>query len=339
MRSLLLAASLAASGFANSPGWPADMNSLRKAWNLAPADAARRGLWECRKLSKASDRILVRADSTKDGSTRSLEWTAESGLSRKDLPEDVFWAILDGASQNAEWTEADPDILPKAFLRTMEEPASQGFLCRSCKPRLVAATFTRHGATGLRIASMPESAPTISVGLAPGITEDGIRSLASQRSLSVDVANPCKDKGGICTMELGGAAGQKWVFTRANGAAAWTGLDASYQSGAWWSPDWDWDSLRTHSPREFSAVVGAWIGSQADLLANNLLTPIEPILAFPVSSWKNRELQGLRVQAVSDSVAKLPRPPVSLTLAQTDRLRVGIDEFGRRTLKLGDLSK
>lgn len=339
MKSFPLLASLVVCANANSPGWPTDMASLRKAWNLVPADAARSGLWECRKLSKGSDRVLVRADSTKNGTTRSLEWTAESGLSRKDLPEDVFWAILDGASQNAEWTEADPDILPKAFLRGMDEPASQGFLCRSCKPRLVAATFARHGATGLRIASMLENAPTFSVGLAAGITEDGIRSLAAQRKLTVDVANPCKDKGGICTLELGGSAGQKWVFTRTGGTAAWTGLDAAYQAGAWWSPEWDWDSLRIHSPREFGGVVGAWIGTQADLLANNLLTPIEPVLGFPVSSWKNRELQGLRVQAVSDSVAKLPRPPVSLTLAQTDRLRVGIDEFGRRSLKLGDLAK
>jgi len=339
MKRFVLLASLACASFASVPGWPSDMNSLRTAWNLVPADAARRGLWECRKLSKGPNHVLVRADSSKDGSLRSLEWTAESGIAPTDLPEDVFWSILDGASQNAEWTEADPDILPKTFLRTLEEPASQGFLCRSCRPRLVAATFARHGATGLRIASMPESVPTFSVGLAPGITEDGLRSLAAQRKLSVDVANPCKDKGGVCSMELGGPSGQKWVFTRERGDAAWTGLDASYQAGAWWSPEWDWDSLRIHSPREFGNVVGTWIGSQADMLADNLLAPIEPILAFPVSSWRRRELHGLRVQAISDSIAKLPRPPAALTLARTDRLVAKIDEFGRRTLKLGDRAK
>jgi len=322
-----------------SSGWPSNMAALRKGWNLVPADAARRGLWECRKLSKGSDRVLVRADSAKDGSVRSLEWSAESGVKQTDLPDDVFWSILDGASQNAEWTEADPDGLPGSFLRTMEEPASQGFLCRTCKPRLVAATFARHGATGLRIAKMTESVPTISVGLSPGITEDGLRSLAGQRKLSVDVANPCKDKGGVCTMELGGSAGQKWIFTRVDGESPWTGLEASYQAGAWWSPEWDWDSLRIQSPREFGTVVGAWIGSQADMLAQNLFAPVEPVLAFSVSSWKNRELPGMRVQAVSDSIAKLPRPPASLSLARSDRLVVGIDEFGRRIAKLGTAAK
>lgn len=317
-----------------NPGWPATMEALRKAWRLEPADEARRGIWHSRKLSSGARRILVATDSSKDGSVRSLEWTAETGVRSHDLPDEAFWAILDGTSNDAEWTETDPDALPKPFLKGMREPASQGFLCRSCRPRLAAATFARHGATGLRIAPLGQTAPPAGVGLAGGVTEDGLRSLAAQRKLSVDVANPCLDKAGVCEMELSGPDGQKWSFSRRDGKSPWNRLEASYQAGAWWSPEWDWDSVRIHAPREFQTVVGAWIGSEADMLAEKLLSPVEPVLAFPVSSWKARELPGMRVQALSDSVAKLPKPPASLLLARSDRLEVRIDEFGRRIVRI-----
>lgn len=336
LAAVALASSLASG---QNPGWPSTMDALRKLWRLEPADEARRGVWQSRKLSGGAQRVLVATDSAKDGSVRSLEWTAETGVRAHDLPDDVFWAILDGTSNESEWTETDPDALPKAFLKGMREPASQGFLCRSCKPRLAAATFARHGATGLRIAPLGQAAPTASVGLADGVTENGLRSLAAQRKLSVDVVNPCLDKAGVCGMELSGPDGQKWSFSRRDGKSAWDRLEASYQAGAWWSPEWDWDSVRIHAPREFQTVVGAWVGSQADILAVKLLSPIEPILAFPVSSWKARELPGMRVQQLSDSVAKLPKPPASLLLAGSDRLEARIDEFGRRIVRIGESSR
>lgn len=317
-----------------NPGWPSSMASLRKAWRLEAADEARRGLWESRLLSAGARRILVRADSAKDGSVKAVEWTAESGVRGDDLPDDAFWTILDRTSDDAEWTETDPDALPKAFLKGMDEPASQGFLCRSCKPRLAAATFNRSGATGLRIAPVASPTTQVSVGLAQGITEAGLRSLAAQRSLSVDAANPCADKAGVCAIELSGPSGQKWSFTRRDGKSAWNRLEASYLAGPWWSPEWDWDSVRLHSPREFQTVIGAWIGSEADMLAERLLSPIEPVLAFPVSSWKQRELPGLRVQALADSISRLASPSASLLFAATDRLEARIDEFGRRKVRL-----
>lgn len=336
LAAIVLASSIAAG---QNPGWPTTMDALRKAWRLEPVDEARRGVWQSRMLSSGAQRILVGTDSAKDGSVRSLEWTAETGVRAHDIPDDAFWAILDGTSNDAEWTETDPDALPKAFLKGMRESASQGFLCRSCKPRLAAATFTRHGATGLRLAPLGQAAPAVAVGLANGVTENGLRSLAAQRKLSVDVANPCADKAGVCGMELSGSDGQKWSFSRRDGKSAWDRLEASYQAGAWWSPEWDWDSVRIHAPREFQTVIGAWVGSEADVLAEKLLAPIEPILAFPVSSWKARELAGMRVQQLSDSVAKLPNPPASLLLARSDRLEVRIDEFGRRIVRIGEPSR
>lgn len=322
-----------------APGWQSTMDGLRRNWSLAPADAARRDLWISRKLSKGPVGILVRADSAKDGTVRSVEWSAETGVRSHDLPDETFWAILDGTSLDVEWTETDPDGLPKSYLKTLDASPAQAFLCRGCKPRLAATTFARHGATTLRIAPVADAATTISVGLAAGITEDGLRSLAAQRGLSIDAANPCRDKSGICTMEFSGPAGQKWTVSRNDGKSSWSHLEASYQAGAWWSPEWDWDSLRIQSPREFKSVIGDWIGSEADVLAEKLLSPVEPILAFPVSSWKAREIPGLRVRQVSDSVAKLAGPPSGLVLASTDRLSVQIDAFGRRIVKLGYAAK
>jgi hypothetical protein len=315
------------------------MNALRKAWDLSPADPARPDLWESRKWSNGSQRLLLRADSSKDGTVKSVEWTAETGIQARDIDDERFWSILDATSGDAEWTETDPDGLPKSFLKILDVPPSQGFLCRSCKPRLVAATLTRHGATGLRIAKLAEAAAPISIGLVAGITDDGLRSLAAQQKLSIDVANPCHDKKGICTMEMSGEGGRKWIFRRRDGDSPWSRLEASYQAGAWWSPEWDWDSLRIQSPREFKSVIGEWIGSEADVVASKLLVPVESVLGFTVSHWKARELPGLRIRQVSDSIAKLPAPPSSLVLARTERLDFEIDAFGRRIVNIGEVSK
>jgi hypothetical protein len=74
-------------------------------------------------------------------------------------------------------------------------------------------------------------------------------------------------------------------------------------------------------------------------MANKLLKPVESVLAFTVSHWKSRELPGLRVRQVSDSVARLPAPPSNLALAETDRLVVRIDAFGRRIISIGEIRK
>lgn len=315
------------------------MDALRKAWTLVRADPARPDLWESRKLSIGPQRLLVRADSSRDGIVESVEWMAETGVRAQDIADEPFWSILDATSGFAEWTETDPDVLPKSFLKTLDAPPSQGFLCRSCKPRLVAATLARHGATRLRIAALSEPATPITIGLSPGITDDGLRSLAAQQKLSIDVANPCLDKSRICSMEMSAEGGRKWIFRRRDGKSPWSRLEASYQAGAWWSSEWDWDSLRIQSPREFKSVIGDWIGSEADVAASKLLSPVESVLGFTVSHWKGRELPGLRVRQVSDSVAKLPGPPSSLVLARTERLDFQIDAFGRRIVSIGEALK
>jgi hypothetical protein len=338
---VFLVATFAALSTAASPGsgWQPNMEDLRKTWGLGPADPARPDLWECRKLSKGPQRLLMRADSSKDGTVKSVEWLAETGVQARDIDDESFWSILDATSGDAEWTEADPDGLPKSFLKTLDVPASQGFLCRSCKPRLVAATLPRHGATALRIAKLTEPAAPVSIGLVAGITDDGLRSLAAQQKLSIDVANPCLDKSGICTMEMSGEGGRKWTFRRRDGHSPWSRLEASYQAGAWWSSEWDWDSLRIQSPREFKSVVGDWIGSEADVVGAKLVRPVESVLGFSFSHWKAREIPGLRVRQVSDSVAKLSAPPSSLVLAHTDRLVFEIDAFGRRIVNVGEVLK
>jgi hypothetical protein len=317
-------------------GWSPTMDALRKAWGLVPADAARPDLWESRKLSTGPQRLLLRADSSQGGTVKSVEWLAEVGVRAQDIADESFWSILDATSGFAEWTETDPDVLPKSFLKALGATASQGFVCRSCNPRLVGATFARHGATRLRIAALSEPAAPIAVGLASGVTDNGLRSLAAQQKLSIDVANPCLDKSRICTMEMSADGGRKWIFRRRDGNSPWSRLEASYQAGAWWSSEWDWDSLRIQSPREFKSVVGDWIGSEADVAASKLLSPVESVLGFTVSHWKARELPGLRVRQVSDSVAKLPGPPSSLVLARTERLDFRIDAFGRRIVSIGE---
>jgi hypothetical protein len=287
-------------------------------------------------LSKGPQRLLLRADSSKDGTVKSVEWMAETGVQARDIDDERFWSILDATSGDAEWTEADPAGLPKSFLKSLDASPSQGFLCRSCKPALVAATLARHGATGLRIAKLSESSSPAFVGLAAGITDDGLRSMAAQQKLSIDVANPCQDKNGMCTIEMSGEGGRKWTFRRRDGNAPWSRLEASYQAGAWWSSEWDWDSLRIQSPRDFKSVIGEWIGSEADVVASKLLVPVESVLGFTVSNWKTRELPGLRVRQVSDSVSKLAAPPNSLVLARTERLDFEIDAFGRRIVNIGE---
>jgi hypothetical protein len=293
-------------------------------------------VWESGLLSTDSANVLVRPDSQPGGDVQALEWWAERGARDRDLPDDVFWNILDGLSANKEWTESDPDALPADFAKGMEKTPAQGFLCRACEPQLVAATWVSHGTTRLRTARLKSaSRPSGAPGLAAGITEDGLRSLAGQKGLGIASANPCRKGSGSCTLELSGPKGQKWVFKRASGDAPWSSVEATLQAGPWWSSEWNWDSLRIESRKEFANTLAEWLSADADVAARNLLGPIEPVLSFPVSAWFTRTLPGLRFPALGDSLSKLAAPPSNLELVRTPTLSAAIDAFGRRTIRVG----
>lgn len=335
-RSAVAVAWLGASAFAG--GWPANMDGFRHNWKLSPLSAPRKGVWESGLLSSDTARVLVRPELRSDGEVQAAEWWAERGARDRDLPDDAFWGILDGLSGNKEWTEADPDALPPEFSKGMEKDAAQGFLCRSCEPRLAAATWVSHGTTRLRTARLGTS--TRSGGapnLASGITEAGLRSLAGQRGLGIASANPCREGNGACTLVLSGPKGQKWVFERGAGDAPWSSVEATVQAGPWWSPEWNWDSLRIEDRKEFAGTLAEWLSADADVSARNLLGPIEPVLSFPVSAWISRTLPGLRLRfkALGDSLSRLEAPPSGLEIVRTPTLSATIDAFGRRTIRVG----
>ena len=321
---------------AHAAGWPANLDGFRHDWKLSPLAVPRQGTWESGLLSTDTSRILVRPDRLADGKVSSVEWWAERGARDRDLPDDAFWSILDGLSGNKEWTEADPDALPSDFSKGMEKDAAQGFLCRTCEPQLVAATWVSHGTTRLRTGRIEtakrDNGPP---GLAPGITESGLRSLAGQSGLGIAAANPCRVGDGACTLVLSGPKGQKWVFKRGSGQAAWSSVEATFQAGPWWSPEWNWDSLRIENRKEFANTLAEWLSADADVAARTLLGPIEPVLSFPVSAWISRTLPGLRFPALGDSLSRLAAPPSNLDLARTPTLLATIDAFGRRTIRLG----
>lgn len=332
----LLSAALALA-FSGAAGWPENMDGFRRLWRLVPVESPRRGAWESGVLSTDSARVLVRADTVVGGAVRAMDWWAERGPRDVDLPDDAFWDVLDGLSGGLEWTEADPDGLPSGLVDSMEGPAAQGFLCSACDPLLEAATWVDHGSTHLHVARAAKvPAAAFEPGLAAAITGDGIRSLARQKGMGVVLANPCRQGGGDCVLKLSGPKGQEWVFWRASATAPWTSLEASMQAGAWWSPEWNWDSLRIADRREFSGLLMEWLSADADVAARNLLSPVEPVLTFPVSSWFSRRLPGLRFQALADSLSRLSSPPSTVELVRTPRLWATIDAFGRRTIHVGD---
>jgi len=317
-------------------GWPSTMDGFRHAWGLSAAVSPRRGVWETGLLSADTARILVRPDSLRDGSLQGVDWWAERAGPERDLPDDVFWRILDGLSAGSEWTESDPDALPPEFLATMPGKPAQGFLCRSCAPPLAAATWVSSGSTRLRTGrtSSPK-APPPPPGLASGITGKGLRSLASDRGLELESATPCRGGTGECALAFSGPKGQRWVFHRASGESPWSSVEATLQAGPWWSPQWNWDSLRIASRREFANTLTEWLGADADVSARNLLGPIEPVLNFPVSAWLARTLPGLRFDALGDSLSRLEVPPSNLDLVRTPTLQLSIDAFGRRIVRVG----
>lgn len=329
-------AAILLAGTAFAGGWPATMDGFRHEWGLTPARSPRLGVWDCRRLSDGTLRVLAFADSSSGRSLRSVDWWAESGARDVDLPDETFWAVLDGLSDGKEWTESDPEALDDAFRSGLEGPAAQGFLCRSCSLRLEAATWVSHGSTRLRVSRIAgASRHAAAAGLSRGLTDAGIRSLAGQRGLGVVSANPCREGGGDCVLELSGPKGQRWIFRRSGGDSSWNTMEASWPGGPWWSPEWSWDSLRVESRRDFADLLEQWIGADADVAARNLLAPVEPALSFPVSAWFDRSLPGLRLHALADSLSRLPSPPPTLETARMPGLRAGIDGFGRRTFRVG----
>lgn len=331
------AAALVLASLVQAGGWPQDMDGFRRDWSLAPASAPRKGIWLSSRISSASARILVYADSTAGRDVRAMDWWAESGARDIDLPDDAFWGILDGLSGNKEWTESDPGALGPEIRKGLEGEPAQGFLCRSCEPRLEAATWVSHGTTRLRVARLKSggAARSTAVGLSPGLTADGIRSLAGQKGLSVLSVNPCREGGGECVMDLSGPKGQKWIFRRGSGNDAWSSLEASFQAGPWWSAEWNWDSLRIQSRREFAELLTEWLSADADVAARTLLGPVEPVLSFPVSAWLSRSLPGMRIAAVADSFSRLTSPPSNFQLVRSPALKASVDAFGRRTIQVG----
>jgi len=333
MRVVPFLAALAAGTFAG--GWPATMDGFRHDWSLSPVSSSRRGTWEIGRLSADTARILVRPDSLRGGALEGVDWWAERSGRELDLPDGVFWNILDGLSAGAEWTESDPDALPPEFLATMPGKPAQGFLCRSCDPPLAAATWVSSGSTRLRTGrtAMPKG-PTLP-GLASGITEKGLESLANDLGLELESNTPCHRGTGACALRFSGPKGQRWVFRRASGDSPWSSVEATLQAGPWWSPQWNWDSLRIANRHEFANTLSEWLGADADVSARNLLGPIEPVLNFPVSAWIRRGLPGLRFEALGDSLSHFDTPPSNLVLVRMPTLEASIDAFGRRVIRVG----
>lgn len=307
--------------------------SFRKTWGLQAADAARPGLWKAK--GKPSDAaLLVRVDTGKTGEILHWEWSAELGAREIDIPEDRFWSILDGLSLGEEWVETDPDALQAKALRAPAKELAQGFRCPNCRPGIVAATWKPQGGTRLLVARSQAPARAPRVQLSESVTEEGIQSLARQKGLEIDSRNPCKDGNGSCSMELVGAKGERWALSRAGSAQPWKLLEASFPGPPWWNPEWDWDSLRIQSPREFRLILKNWLDAEIDVDGARLLRPIEPILATSVAEWNSRAVPGLDPGPAVERLVSLPSAPSALVVCTTPQFRLSVDMFGRRKLEL-----
>lgn len=315
---------------------PDDFATLRRTWGLVPADAARPGLWKAKSRRGETAEVLVRVDTTAKGVVVRSEWSAETAKREVDLPEDGFWSILDGFSGGQEWLETDPDALPSGVFEPPTSALAQGFRCPTCNPVLVAATWSPHGGTRLLVGRSTAPKPATRFQIQAKVTEEGILSLARQRSLGVEGRNPCKDGGGTCQLDLVGGAGERWRLSRRSGTASWRLDAASFPGSAWWNPEWSWDSLRIESPREFRLVLKNWLDAELDVVGARLIRPLEPILSSGAAEWNARALTDLAIAPTLDRLAPLASPPASLTLCEGKRLRVSIDAFGRRTIAFSE---
>ena len=110
--------------------------------------------------------------------------------------------------------------------------------------------------------------------------------------------------------------------------------EASFIANAWWNPEWDWDSLRIESPREFRLMLANWLDAEVDVDGARLLRPIEPILDISVAEWSARALEGLSTAAAVQKLAASPSAPSAIMLCETPSFRLSIDMFGRRRLQM-----
>lgn len=306
-----------------------------QAWQLVPADSARPGLLCSRPLSQGRVQTLARLD-TAGGVLQGIAWHAEQGVVRRDLPDEAFWAILDGTG-TGDWVEAEPGTLPTGLLARLESPPGQAFLCRSCEPVLAATTHVWNRTTSLTISRLEaaEHPAAERHGWSSDLSEFGLRSTAGQAGLLFAGANPCREGGGSCTLEFrDSASGARWKWTRSRGNETWLQLEASFPGNAWWSPQWDWDSLRADSPRDFQLLLRNWLDAELDVDVRKLLGPFEPVLAAPLSSWNARRLPGLDLSTLVAQLAEAAAPPSGFVLAEAPGMRLAIEPTGRRTLVL-----
>lgn len=324
----LVLAGLAAAPSARTEGFPA----IRRSWGLTIADPARPGLLKARPLKGESVDVLVRLDTTSSGGLRRTEWSAESRKREVDLPEDRFWAVLDGLSGGKEWIETDPDLLPEGVFEPTSSALAQGFRCVDCTPQLVAATWSPHGGTRLLVGAVAAPRAKARFAILEGATEEGIASMAAQRSLGVEGRNPCREGSGSCSFTLTGAKGERWMLSRLSGSDSWRLLEASYPGSSWWNPEWSWDSLRQESPREFALILRNWLDAELDVIGARLIRPLEPVLAAGTSDWTARAVPELDLAPIVTELARMSIPPGPLVLCDGRDLRVAIDGFGRRTI-------
>ena len=320
-----------AAGLVASPA--SEFSALSKVWGLRPADPARPGLWKA--AGKASEpALLARIDTSVRGEVIRSEWSAEKGQQEVDLPEERFWSILDGFSQGEEWVETDPDALSDVSLGPPASSLAQGFRCAKCRPPLVAATWSPHGGTRLLVSRSGATARKPRLQVSESVTESGILSAARQRGLEVSSSNPCREGSGSCAIDLTGGKGERWSFARSSPSSPWRFVEASFPGSAWWNPEWDWDSLRIESPREFRLMLSNWLDAEVDVDGAKLLRPIESILDISVAEWNARALEGLSTKAAVERLAKSPSAPSAIVLCETPSFRLSVDMFGRRVLQM-----
>lgn len=321
-------------GLLCAPSAQADgFRAIKRSWGLVPADPARSGLLKARSLKGEGVDILVRLDTTVSGGLRRIEWSAETRKREVDLPEERFWAVLDGLSGGKEWIETDPDLLPEGVFETPAASLAQGFRCVDCKPQMVAATWSPHGGTRLLVGAVSAPRTKARFAILEGATEEGIASMANQRSLGVEGRNPCREGAGSCSFTLTGTKGERWMLSRLSGTEPWRLVEASYPGSAWWNPEWSWDSLRQESPREFALILRNWLDAELDVIGARLIRPLEPVLAAGTSDWTSRAVPELDLAPVVTELVKLSIPPGPLVLCEGRDLRVSIDGFGRRSIR------
>jgi hypothetical protein len=278
-----------------------------------PADSARPGLWDCRRLGKDSLRVLARL---LDGGI--LEWSAERGLQAEDLPEEAFWKILDAfAGEQGEWLEREPASMGKETAR-FPEALEQAFECRNCPQPLIAGTAGK-GATRLMISLRAGDATAVSRTLA-------LRRFAQAdpRDFPVLASMPCRIKGGACQDVRLGPGGARWTFRRTRPDSDWESLRVEWQ-GRPLGDSVSLDGLREDMPpKEFRMLLGNWLESEGDLFLVNVIAPGQPFLTASPDDWRRHRLRGFRTERLLAQLENAHAVPSSVLLYQDETCRIGI---------------